>query len=111
MCVPGAILAGSAQKQPEGLLAVKHSEGTAGECMGRLEETVSEEEGDGIQNKVYGGQQETREVEGNMARRIFLHPPSCTFQESGKHWGNEGLGAGLASPWVRKYESPGVQLW
>lgn len=59
MCIPGAVLANSAQKQPEGLLVVKHSEGTAGESMGCLEGTVSEKEGDGVQNKVYGGQQET----------------------------------------------------
>lgn len=55
----GAVLASSAQKWPEGLLAVKDSKGMARECMGHLEETVSEEEGDGIQNKVHGGQQET----------------------------------------------------
>lgn len=59
MCIPGAVLAGSAQRQSEGLLAVKHSEVTAGKCMGYLEKTVSEQEGGGVQNKVYGGQQET----------------------------------------------------
>lgn len=59
MCIPGGILASSAQKQPEGSLAVKHREGTAGGCVECLEETVSEEEGAGVINKVHGGQQGT----------------------------------------------------
>lgn len=48
----------SAQKQTERLLAMRHREGMEGKCMGHLL-TQSEEVGDGVQNKVYGGQQET----------------------------------------------------
>jgi len=42
-----------------GVDGCEHSEGMSGECMGCLEEAVSEEEGESVQNKVYGGQQET----------------------------------------------------
>lgn len=59
MCIPGGILAGSAQKQPEGSLAVKQREETPGECVECLEETVLEKEGAGVINKVCVGQRET----------------------------------------------------
>lgn len=67
---------------------------------------LSEEDDDGV-----GWQQKIWEVEGNMGWRTFLHPPSCAFQEPGKYWGKKKTGTGLAGPWVRKYKSPGVELW
>lgn len=59
MCIPGGILASSAQKQPEGSLAVKQRGGTSGECVECLEETVLDKEGAGVINKVCVGQRET----------------------------------------------------
>lgn len=82
-------------------------EGKAGEHLRHLEETVRWGWWWCSKQGVWSG---NREVEENMGWRIFLHPPSCAFQEPGKHWGKEETGTGLAGPWVRKYESPGVQL-
>lgn len=90
-----AALGGSAQRQPEALLAVKHNEGMAGELQG-IRRRLWEEKGDDVQNKVHVGHNRKPErCQGTWGEEYFfslpaVHSRSLNTRGRRRIWGSSG---------------------